>query len=73
MGVLSARYRDNFFVVLPEEWTHEELNEVAELLTEMLLMPVKLERWGREIRCLEIRLLSVGIAAVRHSPPWVHT
>ena len=55
-NALSARYRDNFFVVVSSEWTTEQMEALGRGLTALLLMPVGLERCGRELRCLETRL-----------------
>ena len=55
-GCPTARYRDNFFVVVREERTAAERERTAEHLTRMLTMPVKFERAGRVARCLELRL-----------------
>ena len=52
----TARYRDNFFVVLPTEPTDEERQAMTRALSKLLLMPVGFERGGREARCLELRI-----------------
>ena len=55
-GTVSARYRDNFFVALSTEVTPCYYKEVAVALSQLLAMPVKFERAGTEVRCLELRL-----------------
>ena len=52
----TARYRDNFFVVLPDEPSEAERQATARALSELLLMPVVFERGGRVARCLELRI-----------------
>lgn len=56
----SARYRDNFFVVIPVEWPAAAIEALASDLSHLLMMPVKYERHGREVRCLETRLSWTG-------------
>ena len=52
----TARYRDNFFVVLQEEPTEAQRQATAHALSMLLAMPVVFERGGREARCLELRI-----------------
>ena len=52
----TARYRDNFFVVLPDEPSDADRRDVARALSALLLMPVGFERGGRVARCLELRI-----------------
>jgi hypothetical protein len=52
----SARYRDNFFTVIPVEWSSTDIERLAQELSALLLMPVQYERHGQELRCLETRL-----------------
>lgn len=52
----TARYRDNLFVALKEEWTAEQRADLATSLSILLLMPVQYERGGQVARCLELRL-----------------
>ena len=52
----TARYRDNFFVVLPGEPSEAERQATASALSDLLLMPVGFERGGRVARCLELRI-----------------
>ena len=52
----TARYRDNFFVVLPDEPSEAERQATASALSALLLMPVGFERGGRAARCLELRI-----------------
>ena len=52
----TARYRDNFFVILPGEPSAAEREATARALSDLLLMPVGFERGGRVARCLELRL-----------------
>ena len=56
LNVPTARYRDNFFIVLPDEPSEAERQATARALSELLLMPVGFERGGRVARCLELRL-----------------
>ena len=55
-GVPTARCRDNFFVGFPTVPTQEHLALLANSLTGMLCMPVKLEGSGLERRMLEVRV-----------------
>ena len=55
INVPTARYRDNFFVVLPDEPCEAERQATACALSALLLMPVGFERGGRVARCLELR------------------
>ena len=55
-GLPTARYRDNFFVVMPAGRAEEEHRATAMELSALLLMPVVFERAGRVARCLELRL-----------------
>ena len=52
----TARYRDNNFVVLPDEPSDAERQEVAHALSALLLMPVIFERGGHIARCLGLRI-----------------
>ena len=52
----TARYWDNFFVVLPDEPSEAQRQATAQALSELLLMPVVFERGGRVARCLELRV-----------------
>ena len=56
LNVPTARYRDNFFIVLPDEPSEAERQATARALSELLLMPVGFERGGRVARCLELRI-----------------
>ena len=56
LRVPTARYRDNFFVVLPDEPSEAERQATARVLSDLLLMPVGFERGGRIARCLELRI-----------------
>ena len=55
-GLPTARYRDNFFVVLREEWSDAQRQTTAKEMSDLLLMPVGFERGGRVARCLELRI-----------------
>jgi hypothetical protein len=55
-GFPTARYRDNFFIVLPDERSGDDRQATAEQLSALLLMPVCFERAGTVARCLELRL-----------------
>ena len=50
--VPTARYRVNFFVVLPDELGEAERQPTARALSDLLLMPVGFERI---VRCRELR------------------
>ena len=52
----SARYRDNFFVTMQGDDNGEVFSTLAKELTTLLAMPVKLEKVGSHVRCLELRL-----------------
>ena len=52
----TARYRDNFFVSMCSDDEAGVFTALAEELTAMLAMPVKLEKFGSHVRCLELRL-----------------
>ena len=56
LNVPTARYRDNFFVVLPAEPSGVQRQATAQALSELLSMPVVFERGGRIARCLELRI-----------------
>ena len=64
-GLPKARYRDNFFMALPQERDHALHQAVAKELSELLLMPVVFERAGRVCRCLELRLSWADPSAVK--------
>ena len=64
-GLLTARYRDNFFVVLLSERSEGERTRTATELSELLTMPVGFERAGRGARCLELRLDWTSATAVK--------
>ena len=55
-GVTTSRYRDNFFAMLPLPAVEADLLALAEDLTLLLGMPVKLEGFGSSRRMLEVRL-----------------
>jgi hypothetical protein len=55
-GLYTARYRDNFFVVVPAERPANLRECTAKELSDLLLMPVGFERADRLARCLELRL-----------------
>ena len=55
-GRATARYRDNFFVSTICGDNDELFQALAGKLTTMLSMPVKLEKAGCHVRCLELRL-----------------
>jgi hypothetical protein len=56
VGLPTARYRDNFFVALREEWTDAQRLTAAKEMSALLLMPVGFERGGQVARCLELRI-----------------
>jgi hypothetical protein len=57
-GLVTARYRDNFFVGLTAEAVaRADYQTMAAELSGLPAMPVKFEQVGSEIRCLELRLL----------------
>jgi len=55
-GLPTSRYRDNFVVVVKQEWSPACCEELAGALSALLMMPVQFERSGRRARCLELRL-----------------
>ena len=55
-GLLTARYRDNFFVAFRRMPIDEEWQALAGTLTDMLGMPVKWVQCGKTIRVLELRV-----------------
>ena len=55
-GAISARYRDNFFIIVRDDWTEQRKLDCAQSLSKLLMMPVIFERGGRQARCLEVRL-----------------
>ena len=61
-GMLTARYRDNFFVAVPHPWAADQRAVAADELSELLQMPVVPERGGDEARCLELRIKWVSKA-----------
>ena len=65
LHVPTARYRDNFFIVLPEEPSDAERQATAQALSDLLLMPVGFERGGRTARCLELRLDWIDASKVK--------
>ena len=52
--VPTARYRDNFFVAPPENWSFSQQDSFAVALTRLYGMPIKLEGFGSMRRCLEL-------------------
>ena len=58
----TARYRDNFFITTRENDETAIYPAMANDLTTLLAMPVKLENVGSHVRCLELRLkFSLGL------------
>ena len=55
-SVTTSRYRDNCFIVIEKEWSEEQVEACAAALTSLLMIPVKIEKAGRQARCLEVRL-----------------
>ena len=56
-GCPTARYRDNYFVALPDvSLGRVAVHDMASQLSELLAMPVKFEQLGAVVRCLELRL-----------------
>ena len=56
IGFPTARYRDNFFALLPLPVVESVLLLLADDLTGLLRMPVKLEGYGSSRRMLEVRV-----------------
>ena len=64
-GLLTARYRDNFFVILPNSPDDAHRALVVKELSALLMMPVGFERGGRIARCLELRIDWTSEVAVK--------